>query len=121
MKAIEEEIKKSQEILAPFEGFIEFEKERIEVCERLAQKDENGDPLRVNEEYIIEDQESFDKEVEKLKENHKEALIKRDDQILTYNKRLDEDVSFDLLKVDADDLPNEMTMTDIEDIYLMLK
>lgn len=120
IKAIEEDIKKLNEIIKPDDEFMKFEKERISICEKHALKDENGEPLKEGDEFKIGNMATFSEELKPIKEKYSGILLKRQEQINKYNSMLDDDVYLEILKIGPDDLPENITPNEIEDIYYML-
>lgn len=120
IKTIELEIQKLNESIIPSDDFLKFEQERIQVCQDHTQKDENGDPIVIDNEFQIENQEEFNIALLPIKEKYGRILQLRQNQIDAYNRMLDEKIEMDLILVGVDELPKEMTPNELEDIYPIL-
>lgn len=124
-KLIEAELEALQETVKATKSFEKYENERVELAKKHAKKDEKGEPvvskphpLTGQTSFVIEKQEQFDKEYEKLKETHKEALEEREKQINDYNAFLQEDIKIELHKIEESDIPETATA---EEIYTLLE
>ena len=83
-------------------------------------KDEDGKPVIENESYKVKDLTIFTKELDKIKAEFKEVLDKRDEIIKKNNELLDEEVDLDFYKVKSDNLPEELSLADLEalDVFI---
>ena len=104
------------------EKFKEFEMKRVELAEKYAKKDENGKPKKEKaengaEQFIMADEKKFQKEFDALKKEHKEAVDLRDKQIEEYTKLLLTESTVVLHKVKLEDVPKEITTTQMNGIY----
>ena len=88
----------------------EYEKKRLDLCEKYAEKDENGRAKISNKnEYVMgENQKIFNEEMEKLKEEREIADKLEKDRISQFEEMLDEEVEFDGYKIKIDNLPEEI-------------
>lgn len=120
IKNIENEINILNEIIKPTQDFLEFEKERITICRSHAIKDENDEPILNGDEFQIEDMNKFNLDLEPLKIKYRDSLTKRQKQIEKYNSLLDENIEIEFVKIGPDDLPDNITPNEIEDIYPIL-
>lgn len=115
-----ESLEKSMELP---EKFKEFEKERIELVEKWAEKDDKGKPKKEKaengaEQYIMgADEKKFEKEFTALKTKHKEAVSAREKQVEEYTKLLTTDSEVKLYKIKLDDVPKEITAKQMAGIY----
>jgi pyruvate/2-oxoacid:ferredoxin oxidoreductase beta subunit len=96
--------------------FQEYEKERIELVELHAKKDEKGKSIIVGNEYQIDNKEAFDAQFEVLKEKHKEVIDARQKQIDDFNLFLKEESKIELHKVDYKDVPTNITVEQMSGI-----
>lgn len=119
-KKIEEEIKILEEVVKPSDEFSKYEAERIELCELHCEKDDKGEPVVEDDKYKIIDESKFDKELETLKESYNTYITEREDQIKDYNKMLDDEIEMDFAKVNFDELPTDISTTQLESITFML-
>ena len=119
-KKFEEEIKILEEVVKPSEGFTNYEKERISLCELSCEKTENGSPVIENNRYKIIDVPKFDLELNSLKEKNNEFITERENQINEYNRMLEEDINLDISKIGFEDLPIDITTEQLESIDFMI-
>jgi hypothetical protein len=110
---ITEEIAPLTKAIEPSKEFAEFNKQRLELCNEYAKKAEDGTPVIVGTDFIIEDRELFDKIVEELKSQFKEAIESRDKQINEYQEMLEEPCDINLVKISDDLLPEAINAEQI--------
>lgn len=114
VKAIQEA---QQKVEMP-EKFNEFDKKRIELCEEVADKDEDGKPIKINngQQFSIsqEKQEEFAEKLKALREEYKEAIEQKDKIEQDFIDLLSEEIEVEFHKVMIDDLPNNITANQIE-------
>lgn len=119
LKDVVEALKTVQ--LLKVDGQDEFERERIELCKKYANLDAKGDPIRVKvpntnmESYQIDNIDEFNGEIEKLLDRHsdyKERLRIKKEEI---NQLLEQEVQdLDLIKLSLEDLPTDLSESEIE-------
>ena len=88
----------------------EFDKERMALARKHATKDEDGKLKRTPDgaNYIMENPEKYDDELNVLKEKHKEILDARDAQRKEEKEMLAIEEEVDLHKVKYSDLPTDL-------------
>lgn len=119
-KQIEEDKEIFEKILAPTEDFKEFETKRIELCVIHSEKDEVGNPIVENDQYKISDYDSFNIELEKLYEKHKETVESRKKQIDDYNSLMEEELELEFKKVSFEDIPEDISEKQLRNLEFML-
>lgn len=90
----------------------EYEKKRLKIAEKHAQKDKVGKPVIEDNIFIgLIGNEEFTKEFEALKEEYKDALIEKEKQIDEYNSMLDEDIKEEIIPhlIKIEDIPEDIT------------
>lgn len=121
-KLIEEEIEALESTIKTKDNLNEYNKARIELLEKHAQKDEKGNSIteiKGNEShYILKDEKAFEKEFEKLKETHKQAIKDREKQIEDFNKLMQEKANITLFNITEDQIPETATANEV---YVLLK
>jgi hypothetical protein len=117
-KLIEEEIETLQKAIEMSPEFQEFERKRISLCERFADKDVNGTPIIVNNTYSIPERELFETEVVQLKGQYSTCVLERESQLREYDRLLkeDTDVLNKLSKVKIEHVPNDISATQLDNI-----
>lgn len=123
----EQEIKAMEEAGKPTEEYQEYEKERKELCEKHALKDEHGRPRvetlsPVVQRYVgLEENEKFQKELEKLNKKHQKVLDAREKQVKDYLKFCEEEIEIDVHQIALDVVPEKITVGQLEEIMPMIK
>lgn len=123
---LKSEIESLDKALQPPEEFMEFEKERIALVEKYAEKDEKGKPkIEVAgngaQQYVMEESgNKFQKEFETLKGKHKKAVEAREKQIDDYTKLLTTESDFKPHMLKLEDLPKEINARQTSGIYEIL-
>jgi hypothetical protein len=120
-KKIEEEIILLEEVIKPNILFEEYEKKRVSLCEVHAEKDEHNKPVIIMDEYKLVDLDKFNEELDLLKNEYKEVVDERIRQINEYNKLLDEDIIIDFIKINFNELPDNITAKQLENINFMVE
>jgi hypothetical protein len=105
----------------PSEAYDEYEKKRIALAEKHAEKEEDGKPVIQANSYVIEDQDAFDSEFTKLREEHKEVLDERAKQEDDFNKLLEEPLEVSLTTVKLDEVPEDINVSLMRKINSMIE
>ena len=99
------------------DGYDDFNEDRLKLCEKYAEKDEHGQPIQVKQggEFVfkISNQKEFGDGILKLfdlHENYKENLKQKQK---AFDKLQDEDVDINLIKIDINELPSDLTESEI--------
>ena len=122
------EIEDIQKAIEMTKEFQEFEQKRIELCEKFSRKDEENNPIiknkgLPNEGYDIEDIKSLDKELTKLRKDHKSVVDEREKQLKEYKELLDKpiDQNVDFYKISKKDLPEDITGAQVDPIIEIIE
>jgi uncharacterized coiled-coil DUF342 family protein len=112
---LEKEIESLKASINPSEEFLKFEKERVDLAKKYAEKDENDSPkISTNpqgvQEYVIENKKAFNKEIEALRKKYKKTIEERQKQYEEYKELLDTESKVELYKIKIDDVPKEITV-----------
>jgi antirestriction protein len=118
---IEPELNAVREASKVADNFNEFEKERIELNEKYAVKDKDGKPVIKEENYQISDKVAFDKELNKLKEKHKEAIEERENQVKEVDELQKEEIELELREIPLDIVPQDITVSQMDSLSLLIK
>ena len=104
------------------EKFIEYEAKRIETAKELCDKDEKGEPIIEQNRFKLSEENDgkFKAKLEELQSEYKDALEERTQQMENFNKMLKENVSFEVHKINLNDIPEEVTQEQMEILYLMI-
>lgn len=100
----------------------EYEKARLELLKSYAEKDENNNPVTKNngKEFVIVDQEKFEKEFEDLKVEHASGYTVRQKQIDEYEEMLEEEATVDIFKVKLANVPDDVTPAQMYSIFAII-
>lgn len=111
---IDREMKAMQSGLKATPEYTKYDTERIDLCKKHADKDENGKPKMAStqkpgEQVFVglEGNAEFDVEATALKETYKDAISEREGLIEDYNTALDEEIEFDLHMIQFKDIPQD--------------
>lgn len=96
-----------------------YDTQRDELAKKYSKKDEEGNPVVKGEKYVIENKEEFEKELEKLKETHKDAIKEREQQIADYQKELDEESDIEIHMVS--EVPEGISARELEAADFMIQ
>ena len=113
LQIIKREMEALQEAIKPSDDFSDFEKKRLELCRKHADKNEKGDPIIIGSEFSIQDRQSFDIDLENLRDNHHDVCELRERQVEEYEQLLEETCDLDLHKIAKDNLPENITAEQI--------
>jgi hypothetical protein len=111
LSIIKPEIEALEEALKTSEEFNTYEKARLELAKEHAKKDESGNPITYKDEidglekYNIVDQDAFDEAFKVLREEHKQAIEDREQQIKEQNEILKTESTLQLHKIALSDIP----------------
>ena len=93
---------------------LEYEKKRIDLCTKHAEKDEMGTPIIENNNYKILDVGTFTKELEDLRNVHSDDFDKQLKGEAEYINLLKEECDIDFYKMKPEDLPDNLTALQLE-------
>jgi hypothetical protein len=108
LRVIEDEIKVLEEVKKPSEAYIEYEKERIELCKKHAKKDEQGNPIIEQNRYVFDNINEFNIILAELITKHKSATDEYDKQYHEFSKLLDEENDISFYKINLEKLPKDL-------------
>jgi len=95
----------------------EYDNARMESVKKYGKRDENKRLVIIENEYVILDQEKFDKELEPLQKKFAKAIKERKKQLEDLEKIMEGDVKVKLYKVALKDVPNDITTPQLLSIY----
>jgi len=114
-KMIMAELETLQEAIKPSEAFAEYDKKRIELCEKFADQ-ENGKAKLVNNNYVFSDENKakFEKAMEEIKDE--EIIKEREAQFKEFNELLKKESDFKPFMIAYEDVPSEITASAMDAI-----
>lgn len=105
---IKDEVEAMQEAIRPPADFLEYDRKRIELCEKLAQKDANDNSVIVGGEYVFDSPQKFQKELSKLTKEYQEVIDKRGEQIAVFNKAMLGPAESQVFMIKASKMPDSL-------------
>lgn len=120
-KIILNELKTIESANEPTEEYKNFEKERIELCEKMANKDENWEVKIIGKSYDISDFDGFNSELQKLREKHKNALDEMQKKNEEYQKLLDQESVIELFTIRHEVIPECITAKQLDPIMAVIE
>jgi len=106
-KFLDDEITILRKGVEPEQALIDYEKKRIELCEKHADKDDKGKPVIVNNVYQgLGENEEFQAEMEKLADKSKDLLESRKAQLESFNEMIKDEIEFEFWKIKLSDFPD---------------
>lgn len=115
------EIEALDEALKPDNAFQEYEKKRLNLCRKYARKDEFGEPIVQGNQFVFENREEFEAQMIPLDDEYVNAIEVRKAQLEDYQKSLREPITVEVHQVSPDDLPQDLTVKEMEVLYLFIK
>ena len=121
-KAIQEEFEIFNKTLDPSEEFNKYDEERKKLCLEHCSYDDNNMPIIENNVYVgLDDNKKFQKAFEALKKKNQKLLDEQQKKVDEYNKVLaEEKIDFNLWVVSLDELPQGITVEQMDAIFLMI-
>lgn len=102
-------------IRKPPAKYIEYDTKRAELAQKLADKEENGQPKIQNNNFIIvENVEEFKKQLDQLKATYSETIKEFEQKQKEFETLLDEEIVFAGPKIDLKDIPKEIEPSVLE-------
>lgn len=117
LQKLKEEIESLKKANQYLPEYLEYDKKRIELCEKHANKDDRGKAKKIKvgrtEMYDLLDENGnqkaeFTQDYDALQESHAPALKAREEQLVLYNKLLEEEVEMDIYKVPLSYFPEDV-------------
>lgn len=120
-KIILNELKTIESANEPTEEYKNFEKERIELCEKMANKDEKWEVKIIGKSYDISDIDGFNSELQKLREKYKNALDEMQKRNEEYENLLNQDSDLELFKIKEEIIPEWVTAKLLDPIMAVIE
>jgi len=103
------------------EDYKNFEKERIELCEKFADKDENWKAKIVGKSYDIPDIDGFNLELKKLREKYQSALEEMQKNNEEYEALLEQESELKLFTIKHEIIPEVITAKQLDPIMAVIE
>lgn len=114
-------VKAFQEAIKPSEEYTKYDMERVELAKKHAKKDKDGNPVISSFEYVLEDKEAFEKELETLREKFKEAVEEHKKKAEESETLLDNDEEVELVKLKIQDFPDNFPSSIFEGLETIIE
>lgn len=122
--AIEPIVKRLQDLIKPSERIMQYEKQRIALCEKYATKDEVGNPKVFMSQYVFSDEskKDFEAALEPLREEYKEDLDLAEANKNEFDSLLKTEEKVDIKKIPISQVPDTLSFSgaDAEAFRLVL-
>ena len=116
---MERQLKHLEGLVKPTEAFEAYEKKRVAIVEKYAEKDAEGNAMIENNMYKV-DPELVKPEVEALDLEMPEALEERKAQLKEFEEGLGMDQTLEIHMVKLEDLPVDISVSQMNHIKFML-
>lgn len=108
------EIEKINKMIEGSDEYNEYQNKRINICNEFAEKDEDGNPVKIMnndvEEFKIDrEDKDFIEKIQTLQEEYKDSIADYLKKIDKYNNHLNDDVEIDFKQILLDDVPEDIT------------
>lgn len=115
LRMVKSEIEDMQKTIEADGKMIEYEKARVELCQKYAKK-ENGNPVIIRGAFQIEEDkmDEFNVEIEELKKAYSSTLELHRKRVDGYNVAMTEMVDINFHKVRLEDMPADLKPGDLE-------
>lgn len=116
IELIEKEIEILNKMSKPSEDFEKYDKDRLELCEKLSQKDGDGNSIKKdlgngNFEYILDTtSKEWIEGANTLRDKYQVTIKNRETQIINYNEILNKDIELKFNEISLDDIPDDVTL-----------
>lgn len=100
------EIEAIKEAIKYDDDFIKYQNERIALCEKYAKKDKEGNPIIKNNNFIIDNEEDFEKEIEALKQKYSETIKKAEERTKEIEQFLETTTDTQIPQININDIPD---------------
>lgn len=121
IQKLKQEVDAFQLVSKPSEEYSVFDNERIELAKSHSKKDDKGEPVVVGNEFQIEDEKKFNKELDALRKKHKSAIEAREKQIEEVTALLEEESTVELHKIKIEDVPEDITTAQMSAIFSLIE
>lgn len=111
LSKISEEMEALQKAQMPSDAFLKYDKERVELVLKYAERDTQGNPVVVNNQYTILSKKKMEFEAKgaELEASHKDVLDAYKAHQKEFDALLEGSCEFNLVKVKSEVLPEDIT------------
>lgn len=105
----------------PSEAFKTYNTERENLAKKHAVKDDKGQPVISGNEYVVEDNDAFNKEIKALQKQHAKVIEAYEKQLEDYNKLLETESEVELYKIPLSDIPENISVEQMSALYPLIQ
>ena len=116
---IESHLKELELAIKPDQEYEQYDKLRVQIVEKHADKDENGVPIIEGNQYKV-DEEKIKQEIDDLNDKYADAIKYRERQMDEFQKMLNEDVGIEIHMIDKESLPDDISVEQMRIVEFML-
>lgn len=121
-KLIKDEVESLEEAKTPSQEYLDYDRKRMLLCEKFADKNDNGHPIITKGQYVITEKlEEMKKEMKVLVEENKQILDDFEKKSQEFVKILEEEVEIDFYKMDFDVFPETIDPSLLEVLEILIK
>jgi hypothetical protein len=114
-KLINEEYKIYEEMIKPMESYLQYDKERVEICMKYSDKDENNKPIINNNAFqITQNLDDFKSELELLNNKYSEAIRITNEQNKSVSEFLTKECDTQFKIISNNSLPKDISVEQLE-------
>lgn len=117
LKSETESLQKSIEVTEDYKA---YDAQRVELAKKYAKKDEKGEPVIENNNYKLEDEKGFNKEVKDLQEKNKKTMDARAKQMKEFEALLKEESNVELYTIPLELVPESITTEQMKAILPLI-
>lgn len=101
---------------------VEYEEQRVFICEQFSKKDGTGKSIIENDLYDIDNKEEFKIKMDELYNKYKPFVEERMKQIEIFNQKMNQKVELPFVKIKKEEIPPQITTAkELEDISFMIE
>jgi len=119
-RIMEPEVESLQKSNSPPEGFADFEKKRMALCDEFSDKDEDGKAVIKPDnsfQIAVETKEDFEKGLEDLKEEFSEVVKTMDNNRKEFADLLKEEIEIELVSVPVSIIQEDLVGRDVDLLF----
>ena len=115
-KIIESTVAILRDTLKPSDEYIRLENERLTICNRYCERDENSNPVMSNGSFVMksETKEQSDKEIGDFMEKNKNSYDNEIAKSQDITSLLDEETTIDLYKININFVPDAIKQSEMD-------
>ena len=115
-KIIENQIKILQDLIKPSDAYIQIENERLAICHKYCERDENNNPRMINNMFVMKEdtRAESDTEITEFMAKNKDifdAAVKRSQELTAL---LEEEIDIPLYSIPIDAIPDTIKQSEMD-------